>query len=375
MANKRRATADSDSEDQLQDSQPAKRARTNDDDSESEPEIAQPRREKANGKGKGKATRRNDDESDDDMPQPMAGDNEEEEKLFEEKHGEAIRAALDAKRKVQGGIAEFGIIEHVEMIDFMCHKFLTFTFGPQINFIIGHNGSGKSAVLSAITVALGGKANSTGRGNGLKSFIREGQEVSEVTITMKNQGEEAYKPKEYGKSIVITRRFSKTGTSTWKIKSKDGKTVSTKKDELAAICDHMNIQVDNPMNVLTQGTQFLSASAPTDKYNFFLRGTQLSQLSEEYDTCLENIQQTSKVLNQKREAIPELKRVFKEAKVRFEEASKAREQHRKADELKKELAWSHVAAKQEEMTKRIQEVAKAANRITKVEREVEKANV
>lgn len=95
------------------------------------------------------------------------------------------------------------------MHQFMCHKFLTFTFGPQINFIIGaraltpdlssftevpqvttevrtldasQNASptpfapgGKSAVLSAITVALGGKANSTGRGNGLKSFIREGQ--------------------------------------------------------------------------------------------------------------------------------------------------------------------------------------------------------
>jgi hypothetical protein len=34
---------------------------------------------------------------------------------------------------------------------------------------------GKSAVLTAITVALGGKATSTGRGNGLKAFIREGQ--------------------------------------------------------------------------------------------------------------------------------------------------------------------------------------------------------
>lgn len=34
---------------------------------------------------------------------------------------------------------------------------------------------GKSAVLSAITIALGGKANSTGRGSGLKAFIREGQ--------------------------------------------------------------------------------------------------------------------------------------------------------------------------------------------------------
>ena len=35
------------------------------------------------------------------------------------------------------GIAEHGIIESIEMHQFMCHKFLTFTFGPQINFIIG----------------------------------------------------------------------------------------------------------------------------------------------------------------------------------------------------------------------------------------------
>lgn len=107
-----------------------------------------------------------------------------------------------------------GIIEHLEMHQFMCHKYLTFSFGPQINFIIGQCCSwsdqtwklialpqvtmevsdevlphrlpcsslltypslgGKSAVLSALTVALGGKATSTGRGSGLKSFIREGQ--------------------------------------------------------------------------------------------------------------------------------------------------------------------------------------------------------
>ena len=122
-------------------------------------------------------------------------------------------------------------------------------------------------------MALGGKANSTGRGNGLKSFIREGQRsaclclfatvatntgsflfsASEVTIHIKNQGEEAFKPKEYGKTIVITRKFTKEGSSSWKIKGKDGRVISSKKDELSAICDHMNIQVDNPMNVLTQG--------------------------------------------------------------------------------------------------------------------------
>jgi structural maintenance of chromosomes protein 6 len=30
-----------------------------------------------------------------------------------------------------------GIIERVEMVDFMCHAYLEFNFGPQINFIIG----------------------------------------------------------------------------------------------------------------------------------------------------------------------------------------------------------------------------------------------
>ena len=74
-----------------------------------------------------------------------------------------------------------------------------------------------------------------------------------MTITIKNQGEEAYKPKEYGKSIIISRTFTTSGSSTWKIMNSQGKGVSTKRDELSAICDHMNIQVDNPMTVLTQG--------------------------------------------------------------------------------------------------------------------------
>jgi chromosome segregation ATPase len=77
--------------------------------------------------------------------------------------------------------------------------------------------------------------------------------AAEVTIQLKNQGEEAYKYDLYGDSIVITRRFTKEGASSYKIKSRDGKIVSTKREELSAICDHMNIQVDNPMNVLTQG--------------------------------------------------------------------------------------------------------------------------
>ncbi|KAJ7677433.1 P-loop containing nucleoside triphosphate hydrolase protein [Mycena rosella] len=365
---KRRANVDSDDENPSVHGTPAsKRARTADSDDERAP----PASAKRASKGKGKARRRDDDDDDDDEESGNdneAQDAEDEDRKFEEEYEEPIRAAIEARRKVHGGIADHGIIEGIEMHQFMCHKYLTFSFGPQINFIIGHNGSGKSAVLSAITVALGGKANSTGRGNGLKSFIREGQAAAEVTITIKNQGEEAFKPKEYGKSIMITRKFTKEGNSSWKIKSKDGKVVSTKKDELAAICDHMNIQVDNPMNVLTQDAarQFLSASLPADKYKFFLRGTQLSQLSEEYDTCFSNITATTKVLTQKKEAIPDLRTAFREASTRFEEASKAREQKKKVDELKKELAWAHVNAKEKEMESKIEDAAKLSRRLPRI---------
>ena len=71
---------------------------------------------------------------------------------------------------------ESGIIESVTCMNFMCHTKLHVPFGPLINFIIGHNGSGKSAVLTALTLCLGGKAATTNRGQSLKSFIKNGEE-------------------------------------------------------------------------------------------------------------------------------------------------------------------------------------------------------
>ena len=56
----------------------------------------------------------------------------------------------------------------------MCHKKLEVSFGANVNFVIGRNGSGKSAILTGLIVGLGGKANMTNRGNSLKGFIKEG---------------------------------------------------------------------------------------------------------------------------------------------------------------------------------------------------------
>ena len=81
-----------------------------------------------------------------------------------------------SKTSIENEAAENGIIESVTCTNFMCHSFLEISLGPLINFIIGHNGSGKSAILTALTICLGGKAAATNRGGSLKSFIKEGEE-------------------------------------------------------------------------------------------------------------------------------------------------------------------------------------------------------
>lgn len=81
-----------------------------------------------------------------------------------------------SKKQKANEAADNGIIETVTCTNFMCHEYLEVQLGPLINFIIGHNGSGKSAILTAITICLGGKATTTNRGQSLKSFIKEGQE-------------------------------------------------------------------------------------------------------------------------------------------------------------------------------------------------------
>lgn len=51
----------------------------------------------------------------------------------------------------------------------MCHDNFEVQLNPRINFICGKNGSGKSAIQTAVAVGLGGKALATNRGSAMRS--------------------------------------------------------------------------------------------------------------------------------------------------------------------------------------------------------------
>ncbi|GAA6008829.1 hypothetical protein JCM11491_003798 [Sporobolomyces phaffii] len=282
--------------------------------------------------------------------------------------------ATQAARSANQRIAEAGVITNVKLENFMCHYLTEVDFGPQVNFLVGVNGSGKSAVLTGITMALGGNAKATNRGTKGTDLIRENQPSARCSVTLANRGEDAFKPDVYGDEITIERTIHRTGSGGYKLKNEDGKTVDTKKATLDSILDHFNLQVDNPMTVLTQdqSRQFLAKASAKDKYNFFLRGTQLAQLTEEYEQIRANTETMEEALQRKREIIPELKQAYQRAKERAKEAKAAMAQQANLGLLKDQLVWSYVAEVENQIEFADGKIAEEAGRGSKFDSDLSK---
>lgn len=269
--------------------------------------------------------------------------------------------------------AENGIIEKVTMTNFMCHDKLEVTLGPLLNFITGKNGSGKSAILTAITLCLGGKASTTNRGGSLKSFIKEGRDHAILVIHLKNQGADAYQPDVYGQTIIVERNFSKTGTSNFKLKNAVGRVVSNKKADVEEIIEYFQMQIDNPMSVLSQDNarQFLSTSTPAAKYRFFLKGVQLEQLDNDYRLISDTTVLMEEWLDKNRILVNKLKAVEDRAREKVDFVQKHAGMRTKAQRLAEQSAWAQVEDEERGLRERESKVAEAQENISKAEQDVD----
>ncbi|KAJ1951344.1 Structural maintenance of chromosomes protein 6, partial [Linderina macrospora] len=249
---------------------------------------------------------------------------------------------------------DIGIVESVELVDFMCHEHVKVNLCPKVNFITGQNGSGKSAILTALIIALGGKATMTNRASSLKGFIREGQSRATVKVRLRNRGPEAYRPELFGESILVERALSNSdsgSTSQFKVKNgESGAVVSRKKEDLVAIVDHMAIQIDNPINILSQDAarEFLASTSPDKMYHFFLKGTQLMQLSDDLEIVCKAISRAQASVDRKKEVLPEMKAERQRWKQHYEDMKQARNLSEQVTDLSKQMAWAIVEEAEKE---------------------------
>ncbi|NWW11028.1 SMC6 protein, partial [Oreocharis arfaki] len=266
---------------------------------------------------------------------------------------ETLEFSASSSASSQSPDGEVGIIESIQLKNFMCHSNLgPFQFGSNLNFVIGTNGSGKSSVLTALIVGLGGKATATNRGSSLKMFVQKGETSADISITLRNQGRDAFKPELYGTSITVNQRINQDGSRTCKLKSKSGCIISSKKEELIGILDHFNIQVvDNPVSVLTQemSKQFLQTKNEGDKYKFFMKATQLEQMKEDYSFIGKTKKNTRVQIEQGEERLEELKQLYLEKKEIFKSIAFVNDMQSRLKDLKHQMAWAVVSEMEKEI--------------------------
>lgn len=148
----------------------------------------------------------------------------------------------------------------------------------------------------------------------------------------------------YGDAIIIQRVFNCDGGSQYQLKSKTGRIVSRKKEEVDAIIDFYGLQVDNPMTILTQDNAraFLNESTNAQKYKFFNQGVQLEQLDQDYSLIRIAIRNAEAMLDVKKEAVTVLKSKRDEAREKVKQFDSHASMNQRRAELMNRSAWLQV---------------------------------
>lgn len=179
----------------------------------------------------------------------------------------------------------------------------------------------------------------------------------------------------YGNTIIVERHFTRAGSSNFKIKSSSGRLVSNKKADLDEICDYFALQIDNPMNVLTQdmARQFLNNSTPIDKYRFFFKGTQLEALDADYLLIEQSINQITLDLENASGDVKGYEEAATKAKALLVLAEQQDTLREKIKGFGDQMAWAQVEEQEAKVLGWDNELGEAAEKIEVTKAEEVKA--
>lgn len=216
-------------------------------------------------------------------------------------------------------------------------------------------------------------------------------------MTLKNEGDSAYRPKFYGSKITIERKILKDGVSHYRILNEKGfftfekffclhiqylflilqkeKLVETKKSEVDNIVEQFNIQVDNPVCFLNQETSkhFLNSSDNVAKYRLFMKATQLEAMREIHELITKERESAIQMITAKSEYMPVLEQEVFEWEEKYKKCRSVDKLNQDIVMLYKESAWANVIAREKRVEEIERDIGKIDREIEKNERKIEEA--
>ncbi|KAM0671494.1 chromosome segregation ATPase [Ordospora colligata] len=236
------------------------------------------------------------------------------------------------------------LIVSIELVRFMCHDHLLIKFEKPLTVISGRNGAGKSAVMAAVGIVLGQRAQHLERGNSIKELIKNNETNAIVRIVLDNT--KGFKKDFFGQRIRIEKRIGIRSTS-MSIMNDDRKVWSVRREDLELLLDFFSLRFENPLSFLTQdhAKRFLNVMQPELLYELFMRGTEIDEvcrLNEESTTKTDSIRKT---LEDAKRELEEISNKIDEEERYLSIVKNSREIENLIKTMEDEIEWARIAQK------------------------------
>ena len=143
----------------------------------------------------------------------------------------------------EAGASEFqpGAIVRVKLSNFVTYEKAEFFPGPNLNMVIGPNGTGKSSLVCAICLGLGWGPQHLGRAGQVGEFVKHNTNVAEIEIELQKRRNEKH-------NHIVRVRITRDGNGReWWL---DHRKTSLK--AVQALTKSLSIQIDNLCQFLPQ---------------------------------------------------------------------------------------------------------------------------
>ncbi|GIZ39410.1 hypothetical protein CKM354_000279500 [Cercospora kikuchii] len=216
-----------------------------------------------------------------------------------------------------------GSIVRISMRNFVTYTNATFHPGPNLNMIIGPNGTGKSTLVCGICLGLGWKPEHLGRAKDISEFVKHGCKEAVIEIELKAD------PTRQQTNPIIGCKITRDGSGRNNQEKKtafkiDGKTVSNK--AVQEFVRSFSIQVDNLCQFLPQDRVVeFAALSPIDLLVQTQRAAAPSYMSEYHEDLKKWRKEEKRLQDDQQNLIEDLKKLEDRQRAQANDVERMRE--------------------------------------------------
>ncbi|KAM2601544.1 hypothetical protein COP2_040892 [Malus domestica] len=252
-----------------------------------------------------------------------------------------------------------GSITKIELHNFMTFGHITCKPAPRLNLVIAPNGAGKSSLVCAIALGLGGEPQLLGRATSVGAYVKRGEASGYIKITLRGDTEEEH--------IEIMRKIDTRNKSEWLY---NGRAVPKK--DVVEITQRFNVQVNNLTQFLPQDRvcEFAKLS-PVQLLEETEKAVGDPQLPIQHRALIEQSKKLKRIeqaVEKNGETLNQLKALNAEQEKDVERVRQREELLAKADTMKKKLPWLKYDMKKAECMEAMEQEKDAKKKLEKAAR-------